>query len=197
MSIDLASLYFSPALPEEDGLIVRGVEEEGGDALLQLPEGSYSFRREKGSLRIDPVFPQDGWIRGFNLAIPLSLAFSTVLTVHDVFYPKRAALQITETFSLSAATLSSYGLTVSLIGFDIALYRKRRKAEEAFSYLRIAERAGAALRRGVLRAGGESAGPGAVGGSAALLHEGVGWLQGFSPVPLCFVQDRPDLLPDR
>jgi hypothetical protein len=102
--------------------------------LFQLPEGSYSFNREAGSLRIEPVFPQDGWIRGLNLGIPLSLAFSTILTLHDIFYPKRAALQITEDFSLSPATLSAYGLTITLIGFDIALYLRRNKEREAFSY---------------------------------------------------------------
>jgi len=134
LEIELAGLTFHPVLPEEETVIIDGEEEAAGDTLFRLPEGSYSFDREGGSLHIEPVFPQDGWIRGLNLAIPLSLAFTTVLTLHDLFYPKRAALQLTEDFSLSPATLSAYGLTLSLISFDIALYSRRKKAREAFTY---------------------------------------------------------------
>jgi tetratricopeptide (TPR) repeat protein len=133
LEIELASLFFSPVLPEEQSVVIGGEELEAEDTVYQLPEGSYSFNREGGSLQIDPVFPQDGWIRGLNLAIPLSVAFSTVLTLHDIFYPKRAALQFSEDFSLSPVTLSAYGLTVSLISFDIALYARRSKARKAFS----------------------------------------------------------------
>lgn len=134
LEIDLASLSFAPVLPEEETIIIRGEEEEAGDTVYQLPEGSYSFSREGGSLQIEPVFPQDSWIGGLNLAIPLSVAFTAVLTLHDIFYPKRAALQFTEDFSLSPATLSAYGLIFSLIGFDIALYVRRNKARQAFAY---------------------------------------------------------------
>jgi len=134
LEIELASLSFSPVLPEEETVVIGGQEQEAGDTVFQLPEGSYSFNREGGSLQIEPVFPQDGWIRGLNLAIPLSFAFSTVLTLHDIFYPKRAALQFSEDFSLSPVTLSAYGLTFSLISFDVALYARRGKARKAFSY---------------------------------------------------------------
>jgi len=134
LEIDLASLSFSPLLPEEQKVIIRGEEKAAGDTLYHLPEGSYSFSREGGSLHIEPVFPQDGWIIGLNLAIPLSLAFSTVLTLHDIFHPKRAALQFTEDFSLSPVTLSAYGLTFTLISFDIALYVRRNRARQAFTY---------------------------------------------------------------
>jgi len=135
--IELASLYFSPLLPEEEGLTIYGAEEEGGETLYQLPQGSYSFKRDEEGLHIDPVFPQDGWIRGLNLAAPLSLAFCAVLTLHDYFYPKRASVRITEHFSLSPATLSAYGLTLTLISFDIALYSKRSRAKKTFSYSAI------------------------------------------------------------
>ena len=134
LEIELASLSFSTLLPEEERVIIRGQKQAAGDTVYQLPEGIYSFSREGGSLHIEPVFPQDSWIGGLNLAIPLSVAFTTVLTLHDIFYPKRAALQFTEDFSLSPATLSAYGLTISLISFDIALYVRRNKARKAFSY---------------------------------------------------------------
>ena len=137
VEIELASLYFSPLLPEEEGLTIYGTEEEGGETLYQLPQGSYSFKRDEEGLHIDPVFPQDGWIRGLNLAAPLSLAFSVVLTLHDVFYPKRASVRITEHFSLSPATLSAYGLTLTLISFDIALYSRRSRAKKTFTYSAI------------------------------------------------------------
>jgi tetratricopeptide (TPR) repeat protein len=137
VDIELASLYFSPGLPEEEGLTIYGAEEEGGATLYQLPQGSYSFKRDEEGLHIDPVFPQDGWIRGLNLAAPLSLAFSAVLTLHDVFYPKRASVRITENLSLSPATLSAYGLTLTLISFDIVLYSQRNRAKQSFTYSAI------------------------------------------------------------
>ncbi|UCF98846.1 MAG: PEGA domain-containing protein [Spirochaetaceae bacterium] len=132
--IELASLSFSPVLPEEQRVIIYGAEEGDGDILYQLPEGNYSFTREKGALRIEPIFPQDGWIRGLNMAIPLSLGFSTVLCLHDIFYPKRAALEFSENFSLSPASLSAIGLSLTLISFDIVLYAGRAKAKSAFTY---------------------------------------------------------------
>jgi tetratricopeptide (TPR) repeat protein len=134
MSIDLASLYFSPLLPEETEIIIHGNEEAAADTLFQLPEGEYSFSREQGALRIEPVFPQDRWIRGLNLAVPLSLAFATVLTLHDIYYPKRAALHLTDDFSLSPATLTACGLTITLISFDVVLHLKRNRARESFTY---------------------------------------------------------------
>ena len=137
VDIELASLYFSPGLPEEEGLTIHGTAEEGGGTLYRLPQGSYSFTRDGEGLRVDPVFPQDGWIRGLNLAAPMSLAFSAVLTLHDAFYPKRASVRITENFSLSPATISAYGLTLTLISFDIALYSKRSRAKKAFTYSAI------------------------------------------------------------
>ena len=134
LEIELASLSFNPVLPEEETVVIGGQEQAAGDTVYQLPEGSYSFNREGGSLQIEPVFPQDGWIRGLNLAVPLSLAFSTVLTLHDIFYPKRAAVQFSDDFSLSPITLSAYGLTFTLISFDVALYARRGRARKAFSY---------------------------------------------------------------
>jgi len=91
VDIELASLYFSPGFAEEEGLVIYGAEEEGGETLYQLPQGSYSFKRDEEGLHIDPVFPQDGWIRGLKLAVPLSLGFAAVLTLHDIFYPKSDA----------------------------------------------------------------------------------------------------------
>jgi tetratricopeptide (TPR) repeat protein len=134
LEIDLSSLFFDPVLPEEQTVVIRGEEQEAGDTVYRFPEGSYSFDREGGSLHIEPVFPQERWIRGLNLAIPLSAAFTTVLTLHDIFYPKRAALQFGEDFSLSPVTLSAFGLTFTLVGFDIALYARRNKARRTFSY---------------------------------------------------------------
>jgi tetratricopeptide (TPR) repeat protein len=134
VEIDLASLSIAPVLPEEQTVVIGGKEMEARDTVYQFPEGSYSFHREGGSLHIEPVFPQDGWIRGLNLAIPLSAVFTTVLTLHDIFYPKRAALQFSDNFSLSPVTLSAYGLTFTLIGFDIALYVRRSKARTSFSF---------------------------------------------------------------
>jgi tetratricopeptide (TPR) repeat protein len=137
LEIDLESLTFAPVFLEEKTLTIRGEEQEAGATVYRLPEGSYSFRRDAGKLHIEPVFPQDGWIRGLNLAIPLSAAFTVLLTLHDVFYPKRAALQFSEDFSLSPASLTAYGLTFTLIGFDIALYSRRNKAREALRYTAV------------------------------------------------------------
>ncbi|MEE9308727.1 MAG: PEGA domain-containing protein, partial [Spirochaetia bacterium] len=39
VDIELASLYFSPLLPEEERVTIHGVEEEGGEILYQLPQG--------------------------------------------------------------------------------------------------------------------------------------------------------------
>ncbi len=132
--VDLAGQYFSPAFPEEERVKIGETEEEAEEDLIELPQGIYSFHRQNEMLNIDPVFPQDGWIKGLNLAAPLSIAFSTVLTLHDIFYPKRAAVRIGSDFSLSPATLTAYGVSLTLVGFDIALHIRRQKARKAFAY---------------------------------------------------------------
>lgn len=134
VSLDFSTQCFSPSFPEEKSLSIRGQEEQAGENLFELPQGTYTIQRREEILHIEPVFAQDGWIKGLNLALPLAAAFSTVLTVHDIFYPKRAALQISPSFSLSPATLSAYGITLTLLGFDVALGVRRAKSKKAFAY---------------------------------------------------------------
>lgn len=128
MNVDLGAGAFEPAFLNEQDLILAGKEEPSAGRIFQLPEGSYRIRRRQGTLRVEPVYPNQGLITGLGLALPLALAFSGVLTMNDLLNPPRGAIP------LSAPTLSAYGLTVGLAGLDLVLLVQRRKFVKKFSY---------------------------------------------------------------
>jgi hypothetical protein len=141
VSVNLAGEYLLPSFPEEGSLEIRGTAETAEDQLFQIPQGSYTMRRGKdGTLAIEPQYGLQGWLTGLNLAVPLALAFSGVLTVHDIAYPKRSALKITPSFSLSPVTLSAYGVSLALIGFDITLHVLKARFLKSFRYSAIPAR---------------------------------------------------------
>lgn len=128
VNVDLGAGTFQPAFLNERELVLAGEQEPSAGRIFQLPEGSYRFRRSKGTLRVDPVYPHQGLITGLGVALPLALAFSGVLTLNDLLNPPRGAIP------LSAPTLSAYGLTVGLAGLDLVLLLQRRKFVKKFSY---------------------------------------------------------------
>jgi hypothetical protein len=132
--VDLTDTYFNPTFPEEPDVTIRGSGKGGERAEFQLPLGSYTVSRRDGLLNIEPVFPGEGWLRGLNLALPLAAAFTGILTLHDVLYPKRASVRIAPGLQLSVATLCAYGISFTLVGFDLALGLKKGKFRRSFSY---------------------------------------------------------------
>jgi len=141
VTVNLGGEYLLPSFPEEGRVVIRGTEEPAGDRLFQLPQGTYRMRRARdGTLEIEPRYPSQGWLTGLNVAVPLSLAFSGVLTAHDLVYPKRNALQITPDFSLSPATLSAYAVSLTLIGLDITLHVLKARFLRSFTYSAVPAR---------------------------------------------------------
>jgi tetratricopeptide (TPR) repeat protein len=126
--LDLTGGIFQPAFLNETGLVLAGKPEKAGAVLFQLPEGDYRVRRKGDSLVVEPRYRFQGAINGLNISLPLALAFSGLLTVSDVLTPPDGPLP------LSAATLSSYGVTAGLAGFDLVLHLKRRSFRKAYSY---------------------------------------------------------------
>jgi tetratricopeptide (TPR) repeat protein len=63
-----------------------------------------------------------------NIVLPLALAFSGLLTAYDLLNPPDGPLP------LSAATLSSCGVTAGLAGLDLVLHLKRRSFRKAYTY---------------------------------------------------------------
>ena len=141
VTVNLGGEYLLPSFPEEGRVVIRGTEEAAGDRLFQLPQGTYRMRRTKdGTLQIEPRYPSQGWLTGLNVAVPLALAFSGVLTAHDLAFPKRNALQVAPDFSLSPATLSAYGVSLTLIGLDITLHILRARFLKSFAYSAVPAR---------------------------------------------------------
>jgi outer membrane protein assembly factor BamD (BamD/ComL family) len=133
--------YVLPSFPEEGSVAIRGAEEPAEDRLFQLPQGTYKLRRGmSGTLEIEPQYRLQGWLTGLDIAFPLALAFSGVLTAHDAVYPKPAAVPITPSFSLSPATLTAYGVCLALIGFDITLHVLKARSMKSFRYTSVPAR---------------------------------------------------------
>jgi outer membrane protein assembly factor BamD (BamD/ComL family) len=115
-------------LPNETQLVLAGKAEKTEGVFFQLPEGDYRVRRVGDELAVEPRYPLQGTISGLNVVLPLALAFSGVLTAYDLLKPPDGPLP------LSAATLTSYGVTAGLAGFDLVLHLKRRSFRKAYSY---------------------------------------------------------------
>ncbi len=126
--VDLTGGTFQPVFPNEPGLLLAGKPEAAAAVIFQLPEGDYRVRRDGDRLRVDPRYPLQGAITGLNISLPLALAFSGVLTLYDLLRPPEGPLP------LSATTLSAYGITAGLAGFDLVLHVKRRSFRKGFSY---------------------------------------------------------------
>jgi tetratricopeptide (TPR) repeat protein len=126
--LDLTGGIFQPAFLNETELVLAGKPEKAAGVLFQLPEGDYRVRRKGGSLVVEPRYRYQGAINGLNISLPLALGFSGLLTVYDLLTPPDGPLL------LSAATLSSYGITAGLAGFDLVLHLKRRSFRKAYAY---------------------------------------------------------------
>jgi len=126
--LDLTGGTFQPAFLNETELVLAGKPEKTVGVLFQLPEGDYRVRRKGEGLVVEPRYRYQGAITGLNISLPLALAFSGLLTVYDLLTPPDGPLP------LSAATLSSYGVTAGLAGFDLVLHLKRRSFRKAYSY---------------------------------------------------------------
>jgi tetratricopeptide (TPR) repeat protein len=135
--VDLSAAFVRLGLPEESTVRVGKSDPGAGQKLLQLPLGRYRLRRDEGELRLQPEHPAEGWIRGLSLALPLSLAFAGVLTAHDVYYPKRLALDLGPSVSLSPATISAYGISVAIGAVDLGLLARRARFRRTFSYTSV------------------------------------------------------------
>ena len=126
--MNLTGGSFQPVFLNETELVLAGKPEKTAEVIFQLPEGDYRVRRQGDNLVVEPRYRLQGAINGLNISLPLALAFSGLLTVYDLLTPPEGPLP------LSAATLSSYGITAGLAGFDLVLHLKRRSFRKAYTY---------------------------------------------------------------
>ena len=126
--VNLTGSSFQPVFLNETELVLAGKPEATAGVIFQLPEGDYRIRRQGDNLVVEPRYRLQGAINGLNISLPLALAFSGLLTAYDLLTPPDGPLP------LSAATLSSYGITAGLASFDLVLHLKRRSFRKAYSY---------------------------------------------------------------
>ncbi|GAG91834.1 unnamed protein product, partial [marine sediment metagenome] len=117
-----------PSFTEEKNIVIHKTNEDTGERLFNIQEGTYNIRRKKDILEIKPQFPQQGLINALNLSIPITLSFSALLAVKDILYPKDQILKF------SAATISSFSVNIAMIGIDAILWLRRGKFKRTFSF---------------------------------------------------------------
>jgi hypothetical protein len=126
--IDLVEEGISSAFPEDDSVVVLNREQEAGERIFYFERGSFAISREQGRVYVDPLFPQQRLIDGLHIAIPIMLLFSGLLTADAVLSPSDSE------WPLPPAVLAAHGLTLSMVGVDIALNLKKRKQLQAYSF---------------------------------------------------------------
>jgi outer membrane protein assembly factor BamD (BamD/ComL family) len=128
LSVDLVEQGISSVFPSDKNVFVMGREESAQERVFYFEQGSFTITREQGELYVDPLFPQQRLIDGLHIAIPMLLVFTSLLTVDAVFSPSDS------TWPLPPAVLAAQGITLSMIGVDIALNLRKRKQIESYSY---------------------------------------------------------------
>lgn len=128
LNIELERGYFSPSFTEEKNIVIHRTNEDTGERLFNIQEGTYKIRRKKDVLEIKPQFPQQGLINALNLSIPITLSFSALLAIKDLLYPKDQILKF------SPATISSFSVNIAMIGIDAILWLRRGKFKKTFSF---------------------------------------------------------------
>jgi tetratricopeptide (TPR) repeat protein len=126
VDIPLEPEVFMPSFPENEKVVFNETEIFKEGSLFKLPDGTYSIRQENDTIRFDPVYPNQGILNALHLSIPVMSAVSALLTIND-FTVDAGSL----TF-FSPVTISSYIITASLIGFDLALSAEKKKFLNTF-----------------------------------------------------------------
>ena len=125
--LELESPYVQASFPAEQEIEILH-EEAKPDSVYGIPKGRYDFQADKGTLSVDPKYPQQNLITALNISIPLLAAVSGLLTVSDLIRP---ADEVDS--PLTPPTLTAYALTLTAVGFDIALNVKKRRFLDGFS----------------------------------------------------------------
>lgn len=98
------------------------------DATLVLPSGTYELAADERTLRLSPIYPQEGALRAARIAT-VGVGFAAILaTVEDLFVTD--ARSYFTSYLPSPATLTVWTLAAGAGGFWIALAADKRDYEE-------------------------------------------------------------------
>jgi len=125
--IELEEDYFNLLSPDKENVIVGGNQLFRGEDAVRLPSGIYSFKHSRETLRISPVYPGQKIIHGLNISIPFMVLIGGLLTAQDLLSPEKPDRLF------SPATWTTYGVTLGMLGLDIALNIGKKKYLDSFT----------------------------------------------------------------
>lgn len=128
LDLPLVASGIHSVFPEDPLIVIAGRVEESTGRVFILEQGRFTVQREEGTTYLDPLYPQQRLIDALNLSIPLMLLFSGVLTVDALANPPEPRR------ALPPAVLAAHGVTLSMIGLDIALNLSKRKQLPSYRY---------------------------------------------------------------
>lgn len=111
----------SLAFPLEPRVISDGQIMDGGDVALTIPEGLYKLDKEGGILSLQKVFPQQELLNTASILLPLGILASAGLTLVDINQTEGRP------FVLSPYTLTTYSITMALVGINMILGNRKSK----------------------------------------------------------------------
>ncbi len=121
IDIEMPKLFFQQTFPGEDTILINRRSEGSSSDIFLLEEGDYDVARKADRLEVGVRFPQQSLIDGLNLAIPVSLLLSGVVTAGEILFPTDINQPI------SPIVLTSHAITLTLIGVDAALHIKKSR----------------------------------------------------------------------
>ncbi len=123
---DLPAFSFMSFFPDSDTIIFNRTDVYREGVVLRLPDGTYSIRQDKETIKLDPVYPKQGLLTALHFSVPTLGLVSALLTVNDI------TNQNSFPFFFSPATITSYILTAGALSFDLALLAQKKRFVESF-----------------------------------------------------------------
>ncbi len=121
IDIELPRLFFHQSFPGESTILLNRKDEASLNEIFRLEEGEYDVKRKDDRLDVGIRYPQQSLIDGLNLAIPVSLFLSGVVTAGEILFPSDVNRPI------SPIVVTSHAITLALIGVDAALHIRKNR----------------------------------------------------------------------
>jgi tetratricopeptide (TPR) repeat protein len=148
IELELKRSFFHQSFPGETTILLNREEEPSKDEIFLFQQGQYDIRRTDDRLAVASRYPEQAMIDGLNLAVPISLFLSGVLTAGEILFPSN----VNRPFS--PIVITSHAISLTLISLDVAFHirknrfmrsnpyevRTKRGLQPAQEYYRLGER---------------------------------------------------------
>jgi tetratricopeptide (TPR) repeat protein len=120
VEVDLEGVLFTPVFPGQDRFVINRTYFLQGGENFMLPNGSYRIDQRRETLYLDPIYPGQTLLGAMNIALPVMLIVSGLLTAENILDPPSYGAAV------GPAAVTSLTLSAGLLALNIGLRVDRR-----------------------------------------------------------------------